>query len=210
MKALEFGQRRALGAGFILTAALVMLAMGHHPSGAHGVGGINQVVHVGMITLLSLQFVFLVVFLLGLRVTGLFVLIAIWSLALSALAHIVAALFSGFITPTLVGAAHGALANHDVLRLAVGVNQTFAKLGVFATGVGFASVGLQLLMERDKWAKVLGAMAISSGLAPVAFLLMNSGVLDVSKAMFAYGLHMAWIAALGIMLISGKGTSAFK
>ncbi len=194
---------RLLGTGLVLTSVLVMLAMGHHPSAAHGIGGINTVVHVGMMILLSVQFVFLSIFTLGLSRRGILAAFAIFALGLSALAHIVAALFSGFITPTL-SAPHMPSASHDVLKLAVAVNQTFAKFGIFATGFGFVALGSTLVARPGIWARLLGASALVAGLAPAVLLLASQGVLDVHGALAAYGLHMAWLSFLGLLMLLDK------
>ena len=187
---------RAAGFALIAAAAGTVLAMAHHPTGAHG-GAIGGIVHGAMIALLALgTFGFAHIS----RRRGLgrpAVLAGLAAYGVALFGHAGAATINGFIVPAL--AARGEAVGHDLYLFAWAANQALARLGVFAAGAAFILWGVDLLRSRP-W---LGGAGIVAGAAPSAALLAGALEMNVAGAFIVYASHAAWTALLGVYLIRG-------
>lgn len=199
----EGWQKTAPLAGILLvvTAGLVVFTMGHHPSG-HGDGGhglsLGNVVHAAMILFLAVELWALSVFALkdgpdGLRLAGLI------AYGVSVIGHVLAATINGFIVPALAGAVD-TTASHDLFVLLWHANQSFATLGVHATGLAFMVWGLALLRSGTSLSRLAGLGGLAAGLIPSALLLSGVIALNVSGAFIVYAAHSAWLILLGVLM----------
>ena len=191
---------RIAGGAMIATALLVVLAMAHHPSGAHGAGGLAGLVHGAMIVLLAVLTFAFTHFARRLGLDGWAVLAGLVAYAISLAAHIGAATVNGFVVPSL--AARG-VDNHDIFLLAWETNQALAKLGVYATGAAYALWGVELL-RRGGLARWLGLAGVAAGIVPAVLLATGAIRMDVAGAFLVYAVHVGWAALVGAWLLAGK------
>jgi hypothetical protein len=112
------------GIALIAAAAGTVLAMGHHPSGAHGGGGLAGLVHGAMIALLGVLAFGFARFCQRRGLDRPLILAGLSAYLASFLAHLGAATINGFVVPALAG---GPPISHDVLRFAWHSNQALAK-----------------------------------------------------------------------------------
>ena len=190
------GWNRAIGLIMIAASVGVVVAMGHHPSGAHG-GPLGAIVHGAMIGLLLLWTWGFFHFARGIGVERPLVLAGIITYSVSAFAHLVAATINGFVVPAL---AERHVSSHDLFLFAWLTNQAFAKVGVYMTGIAYTCWSAELLRDqtRPKW---LGAIGLICGFVPV--LLLASGAIDlrVGGAFIVYTVHSVWAALVGVALL---------
>lgn len=196
---------RPAGIALIAAAAGTLAAMGHHPTGAHGGGGLAGTVHAAMIALLAVT---AFGFLHFARRRGLdrpAVLAGLVGYGIALLGHAGAATVNGFVVPAL--AARGAeAAGHGVFLFAWEANRALAKLGVFAAGAAFILWGADLL--RDKaW---LGFAGLAAGALPAVALAVGWIEMNVAGAFLVYAVHAAWGAMVGLHLLRGGGASAVR
>ncbi len=194
---------RIAGAALIASAAAIVLAMAHHPSGAHGGGGLAGFVHGAMITLLALQ-AFGFAHFAGRRGLGRPPILAgLVAYGISLFDHVGAATINGFVVPALAGRGQGAV-SHDIFLLAWEANQALARIGVFATGAAFLLWSLDLLRDRLPWSRLVGVAGLAAGLVPAALLATGTLRMNVGGAMLVYAVHVAWAALVGLMLIRSE------
>ena len=194
---------RIAGAALIAGAAASVLAMAHHPVGAHG-GGLAGLVHGAMIILLGLQafgFAHLVVRR-GLDRPAM--LAGLTAYYISLVAHVGAATINGFVVPALIARGEGAVL-HDIFLFAWESNQALAKLGVYATGLAFLLWSTDFLRRSGLWQRAIGLAGLSAGAIPAGLLAAGAIRMDVSGAFLVYALHAAWAVLVGLALLRGSG-----
>ena len=197
---------RIAGATLIASAAAIVLAMAHHPAGAHGGGGLAGVVHGAMILLLALQ-AFGFAHLAGRRGLGRpLILAGLVAYGISLFDHVGAATINGFVVPALAARGQGAV-SHDIFLLAWEANQALARIGVYATGAAFLLWSLDLLRDRAPWPRLVGLAGLAAGLVPAALLATGTIRMNVGGAMLVYAVHVAWAALVGLMLIRSERTA---
>ena len=194
---------RIAGAALIAGAAATVLAMAHHPTGAHGAGGLAGLVHGAMIVLLALQAFGFAHFAIRRGIGAPAMLAGLIAYGASLFAHVGAATINGFIVPAIAARGPGAV-SHDVFLFAWEANQALAKLGVYATGTAFILWGLHLLRTGGAWPRSLGLAGLAAGAAPAVLLAVGAIRMDVAGAFLAYAIHAAWAALVGLWLIRGE------
>lgn len=198
------GNDRIAGAALIAGAAASVLAMAHHPTGAHGAGGLAGLVHGAMIVLLALQAFGFSHFALRRGLGAPAVLAGLIAYGASLFAHVGAATINGFIVPAIAARGPGAV-SHDIFLFAWEANQALAKLGVYATGTAFVLWGLHLLRAGGTWPRLLGLAGLAAGMVPAALLAAGAIRMDVAGAFLVYAVHAFWAALVGFWLIRGDG-----
>ena len=196
----ENGADRAAGAALLIAAAGTMLAMAHHPVGAHS-GGLGGIVHGAMIGLLMLLAWGFLQFVLRRGAARPLILGGLLAYAVSLFAHIGAATINGFVVPGLINPE--APISHDIFRLAWHSNQALAKLGVVMTGLAYLLWSADLLARGPKAARLVGAAGVVAGLVPVVLLAGGVIRMDVAGAFLVYAMHAAWAALIGVLMIRG-------
>jgi hypothetical protein len=202
----ETPERDVKIAGLVLasTSMLIVLAMGHHPSGGHGqselVAGLNlaNIIHAVMIILLGIQLWGLAVFT-RLRGYAGWPLVALIAYAISVVGHVMAATINGFIAPSLRTVVDQT-ASHDLFIMLWQSNQAFATLGVYATSAAFLFWSIDLLMSTGRRSLTLGAIGLAVAIGPAAALFIGAISLDVSGAFIIYTSHVIWTALVGAMM----------
>ena len=193
---------RLAGAALVSAAAVTVLAMAHHPTGAHGGGGLNGLVHGVMIVVLALLAFGFVHFA---RLRGLSeapVLAGLVAYGMSLFAHIGAATINGFVVPAI--AARGPVAAlHDIFLFAWETNQALAKLGVYATGAAFILWSIDLLRQGGLWLRLVALAGLAAGALPAVLLASGTIQMNVGGALILYAIHAAWAALVGVTLIRG-------
>ncbi len=188
--------------GWILAVASVVtvVAMAHHPSGAHGLGGIAALVHPAMMLLLALLFFG---FTLYARRRGLDhapVLGGLLAYAISLVAHLGAATINGFVVPAL--AARGADAvGHDVFVLCWEINQALARLGVVATGAAFVLWAVDLWRTPGWITRAAALGGLFAGALPAAAMIAGLSGMTLKTAIVVYALHAAWTLLIGVLML---------
>lgn len=199
----EANAERVGGAALILSAIGTVVAMGHHPSGAHS-GALGGVVHGAMIALVLAMTWGFIQFALVRGIWRPLVSAGLLAYGVSLFGHLGAATINGFVVPALADRGHGAV-SHDLFLFAWTMNQSLAKLGVAMTGIAFIAWGIDLLGDRSRVTKAVGGLGLIAGAVPATLLL--SGIvsrLDVKAALMTYALHAAWAALVGIQLLRGR------
>lgn len=194
------GNDRIAGGILVVASLASVLMMAHHPSNAHDYA-MGQFVHGAMITIVALTALGLVQFsrLLGLeRLTVLAGLIAYGIALFSAIG---AATIDGFVVTHLVA---DGVTDHDVFALAWEANQALARMGVVATGVAFLLWSIELLRRTGWMGRVLGALGIFAGAAPMLLLGTGTLTMHLHGAILIYGGQAAWMALTGLYLWSGR------
>lgn len=180
------------GGALIVAAAGTVLAMAHHPSGAHG-GPLGGIVHGAMIALLCVIAFGFARFAQRRGMDRPLILAGAIAYAVSVFAHVGAATINGFVVPAIAG--RGQPVSHDIFLLAWEANQALARLGVIATGLAYIGWGSDLARERDtRW---LGLAGIAAGLTPAILLLVGAIRMDVAGAFIAYAAHALWAVLVG-------------
>ena len=190
-------------AGLVMIAASlgVVVAMGHHPSGAHG-GPLGWVVHGGMIILLSLLTWGFVLFCVDRGAARPLIVAGLLAYAISLFAHIGAATINGFVVPALANPAAPPV-SHDLFRMAWYTNQALAQLGVYATGAAYVLWSIDLLRDSSQGAKLAGGLGLLAGVVPAVLLATGVVRLDVAGAFVIYAAHVAWAALIGLLMWRG-------
>ena len=197
---------RAAGAALMAGALGTVLAMAHHPSGAHS-GALGPLVHGAMIALLTMTAWGFLRFELGRGASRPLPLAGLLVYGVSLFGHIGAATINGFVVPALAARGHGAV-SHDVFLLAWEANQALARLGVYMTGLAFTFWSVDLVIrERGAW-RLAGLLGLAAGLVPAGLLAAGVIRMDLAGAFLVYGVHAAWAALIGLLLVSGRGSDA--
>ena len=190
-------------AGVVMIAASlgVVVAMGHHPSGAHG-GPLGWIVHGGMIALLSLLAWGFLMFCVERGAARPLIVAGMIAYSVSLFAHIGAATINGFVVPALGNPAAPPV-SHDLFRLAWHANQALAKLGVYMTGAAYVLWSIDLLRDPSRPARLTGALGLVAGAVPAVLLAIGALQMDVAGAFAIYAAHVAWSALVGLMMWRG-------
>ncbi|NNC73746.1 MAG: hypothetical protein HKN78_12855 [Sphingomonadaceae bacterium] len=193
------GERLA-GGVMIAAALLSVLAMGHHPSGAHATGGIGDYVHGAMIVLISALFFCFAKFAQRRGIARPLILAGLVAYAISLAAHIGAATINGAIVPALAASGHDAL-GHDIALLCWEANQALARMGVYATGTAFACWSADLILRGGTANRILGVAGLLAGVGPMIAIGGGLASMDLAGAMAIYAVHGLWAALIGIQFI---------
>ncbi len=193
---------RAAGIAMAAAAAGTILAMAHHPSGAHA-GGPGGLVHGAMILFLAVLGWGFVTFAVRRGGARPLILAGLVAYGLGVFAHVGAATINGFVVPALAARGDGAV-GHDISLFAWESNQALARLGVYATGAAFILWGADLLRGPGGETRALGALGLLAGAAPAALLATGAIGMNVAGAFAVYAAHAAWSALVGIQLIRGR------
>jgi hypothetical protein len=191
---------RTVGVVLLISSVLTVVAMAHHPSGAHG-GKLVYLVHGTMIVLLSSMFFGFCHYSMRRDLGRPLILAALVAYLLNYFAHIIAGTVNGFIVPALVE--HGQAIPHALFLFAWESNQAFARLGTAATAVAFALWGFDLLRNETGFSRLIGGFGITAGLVPLV-LLTADATMDVRTALVIYSLHSGFVALVAIRLIQRK------
>lgn len=195
----DFGDVTA-GACLVLAAFIAVLAMAHHPTSVHGGGGIGDFVHGTMIVVLSALFYGFAHFALRRGLEHPLMLAGLVAYGLSFVAHLGAASINGFVVPALAARGPDAV-SHDIFILCWEVGRSFARTGVFATGVAFVLWSVDFLWRSGTANRVIGAAGVLAGIVPAVALASGTLSLDVSGAFAIYAVHAVWAVLVGGQLI---------
>jgi hypothetical protein len=196
---------RIAGAALAAAALVSVVAMAHHPTSAHGGGGLNGLVHGVMIVLVALLAYGFAHFARGRGLDRPAILAGLVAYGVSVFAHVGAATINGFVVPSL--AARGGV-SHDIFLFAWETNQALAGLGVYATGAAFILWSIDLIRREGGWLRLIGLAGLVAGALPAALLAGGAIRLNVSGAMLVYAVHAAWAALVGISLMRGARDAA--
>ena len=189
---------RSSRAGFILAAssALAILAMMHHPTGFDA-GGMVGFIHGAMFILLGAQFWAMAEFTLVRRGSSLSV-AGLVALTIALFAQCIAGGINGFAAPHMAGTIDPA-AHPIVFQLFWSMNQSFAAIGLVASGLAIGFWSLQLLLTSPRQIP-LGAFGLLAGGGTALGVMTGRIMLDVHGALIAYGGQAAWFIAFGLWL----------
>ncbi len=199
------GGDRIAGAALAAAALVSVVAMAHHPTSAHGGGGLNGLVHGVMIILVALLAFGFIHFARGRGLDRPAILAGLVAYGISMVVHVGAATINGFVVPALAG--RGGV-SHDIFLFAWEMNQALAGLGVYATGAAFVLWSIDLVRRETGWLRLVGLAGLAAGAAPAALLAGGAIRMDVGGAMLVYAVHAAWAALVGISLIRGARAAA--
>ena len=191
---------RTAGAAMIAAAAGTLLAMGHHPSGAHGGSALAGIVHGGMIALLAAIAFGFAHFARRRGLERPAVLAGPIAYGIGLVGHVGAATINGFAVPAL--AARG-VTSHDLFAFAWEMNQALAKLGVYATAAAYLLWSADLFAEPR--ARLLVALGIAAAVVPAVLLASGALGMDVAGAFVVYAAQVGWAALVGLHLVRNGG-----
>lgn len=189
-------------AGFILiaAAALSVLAMGHHPTGAHATGGVGDYVHGTMIMVVCALFFGFTCFAQHRGIMRPAILAGLIAYALSLAAHVGAATINGAIVPALAARGHDAL-SHDIAVLCWEANQALARMGVYATGTAFLFWSGDLLLGGRGKDRILAILGLGAGIGPMVALAAGWITMDLAGAFIVYVVHALWASLVGVQMV---------
>lgn len=196
----EANNARLAGFVMIAAAALSVLAMGHHPTGAHATGGVGDYVHGTMIIVVAALFFGFTCFAQRRGITRPAILAGLIAYAISLAAHIGAATINGAIVPALAARGHDAL-GHDIALLCWEANQALARMGVYATGTAFLFWSADLLTHGRGQERILAIAGLVAGIGPMVALAAGWVAMDVTGAFIVYVVHALWAVLVGIQLV---------
>jgi hypothetical protein len=191
---------RVAGFGLCGAAAATVLAMSHHPTGLHGIPGGGDVVHGTMIVLLAVTAVGLFYFAQRRGYDKLWILAGVVAYAISLGAHIGAGTLNGFVAPALAARGSGTV-GHDAFLLVWEMNQSLARIGVYATGAAFTVWSFDFLGRAETMNRLTGVVGLLCGLLPAILLFGGLVSMNVHGALAIYAAHAVWIALVGVQLI---------
>lgn len=194
------GAVRAAGAIMAGAAALSVLAMAYHPTGAHGAGGLAQIVHGAMITVILTMLAGFARFAARRGLGGNLPLAGLVAYAASAAAHLAAATINGFAVPALAERE----AAHDLFLLAWELNQASAGLGAYLTSAAFFFWSLDLTLKGPGGNRALGLVGLGVAIGPAAMLATGAIELNVAGAFVVYAAHALFTALVGIQMMRAK------
>ena len=194
------------GAALIAAAAGTVLAMAHHPVGAHS-GALGPAVHAAMIAFVALTAFGFASFAAARGAARPAILAGLVLYASALFGHVGAATINGFVVPALAGRGPGAV-DHDIFLLAWEANQALAKLGVIASSFAFLFWSLDFLGRSGAEARVIGMVGLVAGIAPPALLLAGVIEMDVRGAFLVYAVQAAWGVCVGLHLVRRRAALA--
>jgi hypothetical protein len=184
-------------AGYTLmaSAALIVFAMGHHPSGGHGqtplVAGLSlsKLVHGGMIIFVLAQAWGLSVHA-RLRGPGGWAQAGLLVYLLGAVGHLIAGTINGFVVPAM------GEAPHEHYLMLWNMNQAFAGFGAMASSAAILFWSIDLL-TKDPRGRIIGLIGLGVALVPAGAFLSGAIGLDVAGAFLIYASHALWAGLIG-------------
>jgi hypothetical protein len=192
----QMGTRTA-GWALVGAAAAALLAMSHHPTHLHE-GALSRGVHGALI---ALSVVIAYGFLHWSRLRGLdrpAVAAALVAYAVALFGGIGAATINGFVLPAFPHGAGG-----DVHQFAGAANQALSYLGAVATGAAYALWSVDLLRHGGaRMERMAGAAGLAAGLVPLALLAAGLVRMNVGGALIVYAVQWAWMALVGLLMLS--------
>lgn len=193
---------RLAGLVLIVAAALSVLAMGHHPTGAHATGGVADYVHGTMIVVICALFFGFVHFVRRRGTMRPVILAGLIAYAVSLSADIGAATINGAVVPALAARGGDAL-DHDIAILCWETNQALARMGVYATGTAFAFWSVDLLRRGAGVNRAIALAGLAAGLGPMIALAGGWATMDLAGAFAIYAVHAVWAVLIGAQLRRG-------
>lgn len=208
---------RGTTAGVVLLACgvLAVFVIAHHPSveshsAAEAIreigrfGTINSIVHAAMIAILALLLFAFAVFSLRRGLGKQLVLGALIAQAIATGAMIVAAMISGFVIPDV--AARYAHAPPDgmtfavqVIAIAAGVNQLFARLGVIGMSVAIVLWSADLV-RTSGFVRITGAVGFGAAAVQAGVLAFGGRLTPLTLEIVVLA-QAIWYCALGTLLV---------
>lgn len=190
-------QARRQGMLLAAVAVLSVLAMAHHPTGVSGEGSGGDLVHGLLMLLLFATTLPLISFarLQGLGHLAVLAGLLAWGLALAG--HLGAGTINGFLVPALV---QSGLEDHALLAFSWTLNQTLARLGVYASALSAVCWGVHLALSGGLFQRGVGAVMLLAGGASIAILYSGHLGMDLAGAQWLYGLQALWLTLLGVYL----------
>lgn len=203
MRVSGHGQDRLVGTCLAVAAVVAVLAMQLHPYRAHG-SGAGDTVHGVMLIVLTVQCWALSYYALRRGPRSLLVLAGLVAYWLNLSGDFGAVTINGFVVPALAARGPGDV-GHDLLLAAWESNQAFARLSVYATGVAFAAWSTDLLADRARVRRWVGALGMFCGAIPAVMLLTDTWTLDVRMAPWVTAIHAAWLVAIAALVALDPG-----
>jgi hypothetical protein len=200
MKDEEKGAARTAGAMMAGAAILSVVAMAHHPTGKHGLGGLAQLVHGTMIAVLLVMLAGFARFAACRGLDRTLPLVGLVAYAASAVAHLIAATINGFAVPAL--AARGV--PHDFFALSWELNQAFAGLGVYLTSAAFLAWSLDLVIRGPGATRALSVVGLAAAIGPAALFAAGAIEMNVAGASIVYAAHAAFALFVSVQMMRGK------
>ena len=197
--------QRIGGAALIAAAAGTVLAMAHHPAGAHS-GALGPAVHAAMIAFVALTAFGYASFAAARGAARPAILAGLVLYALAVFGHVGAATINGFVVPALAARGAGAV-DHAIFVLAWEANQALAKLGVVASSLAFLCWSLDFLGRGGLEARAIGLAGLAAGAVPPALLLGGAIDMDVAGAFLVYAVQAAWGAGVGVHLLRRRAAA---
>ena len=194
------------GAALIAAAAGTVLAMAHHPVGAHS-GVLGPAVHAAMIAFVTLTAFGFASFAAARGAARPAILAGLVLYASALFGHVGAAMINGFVVPALAGRGPVAV-DHDIFLLAWEANQALAKLGVIASSLAFLFWSLDFLGRSGAEPRAIGMVGLAAGIAPPALLLAGVIEMDVAGAFLVYAVQAAWGVCVGLHLVRRRAALA--
>jgi hypothetical protein len=191
---------RAAGAALLISAFLSVVAMAHHPSGAHATGALAGMVHGAMIALLLFMLFGWAKVVLKRGVCDDLLLGGLVAYAASASAHVAAATINGFAVPAL--AARGV--EHNLFSFAWELNQAFAYLGAYLSSAAFFLWSADFVVKGPGTVRILGFAGLAAAICPAAALATGTISMDVEGAFVIYASHAAFTALAAIEMLRGR------
>ena len=193
---------RIAGAALIAAAASSVLAMAHHPTGAHS-GSLGALVHGAMIVLLAVTAFGFAHFAIRRGLGRPAVLAGLVAFGLCLFGHVGAATINGFVVPAVAARGDDSV-GHDIFLFAWEANQALARLGVYANAAAFLFWSLDFLRRPGLEPRLIGLAGLAAGAVPALLLATGLIRMNVPGALTAYAAFAAWAALVGIHLVRGR------
>jgi hypothetical protein len=81
------------------------------------------------------------------------------------------------------------------------MNQSLARIGVYATGAAFTVWSFDFLGRAETMNRLTGVVGLLCGLLPAILLFGGLVSMNVHGALAIYAAHAVWIALVGVQLI---------
>ncbi len=190
-------QARRQGALLAGASLLSVLAMAHHPTGVSAEGSGGDFIHGFLVLLVFVTTVPLIGFarLQGLGHPAVTAGLLAWGLALAG--HLGAGTVNGFLVPALVQSGHE---DSAILAFSWTLNQTLARLGVYASALCALCWGAHLAWSGGGFQRLVGAVMLLAGGASIAVLYSGHMSMDLTGAQWLYGVQALWLALLGALM----------
>jgi hypothetical protein len=91
--------------------------------------------------------------------------------------------------------------------LASEVHQALAQLGAVAAGAAYALWSIDLIRRGRGAERVLGLAGLAAGIVPTGLLIAGVLRMNLAGATIVYGVQLAWMAGLGLLMLSASRRS---